>query len=125
MESPPEFPPELPPEARREPLLTLPGALTAYVLLLVVIHVVRMLLPFDLDDVVIQMFGFIPKRYDSTLLALTFPGGGGAKVWIVRDLFAAARQSQPYRIQRAVAVAVRQRAGAPLRRGRGFSRSWR
>jgi membrane associated rhomboid family serine protease len=71
----------LPPEARREPLLTLPGALTAYVLLLAVIHVVRMLLPFDLDDVVIQMFGFIPKRYDSTLLALTFPGGAGAKVW--------------------------------------------
>jgi membrane associated rhomboid family serine protease len=81
LESPPEFPPELPPEARREPLLTLPGALTAYVLLLAVIHVVRMLLPFDLDDVVIQMFGFIPKRYDSTLLALTFPGGAGAKVW--------------------------------------------
>ena len=35
---------------------------------------------------------------------------------VVRDLFAAARQSQPYRIQRAVAVAVRQRAGAALRR---------
>jgi membrane associated rhomboid family serine protease len=40
-----------------------------------------MLLPFDIDDVVIQMFGFIPKRYDSTLLAITFPGGTGAKVW--------------------------------------------
>src|SRR6266853_2495391 len=40
-----------------------------------------MLLPFDIDDIVIQMFGFIPKRYDSTLLAITFPGGTGAKVW--------------------------------------------
>jgi len=76
-----ESPPELPPDGPREPILTLPGALTAYVLLLAVIHVVRMLLPFDIDDVVIQMFGFIPKRYDSTLLAITFPGGTGAKVW--------------------------------------------
>jgi membrane associated rhomboid family serine protease len=81
LESPPETPPELPTEARREPILTLPGALTAYVLLLAVIHAVRMLLPFDIDDDVIQMFGFIPKRYDSTLLAINFPGGAGAKVW--------------------------------------------
>ena len=27
------------------------------------------------------MFGFIPKRYDSTLLATPFPGGSPAKVW--------------------------------------------
>src|SRR5947208_11610084 len=40
-----------------------------------------MLLPYDIDDTVIQMFGFIPKRYDSTLLAVDFPGGTGAKVW--------------------------------------------
>ncbi|SDR94049.1 rhomboid family intramembrane serine protease [Bradyrhizobium canariense] len=85
MESSPEFPlesqPELPPEPPREPLLTLPGALTAYIALLAVIHGVRMLLPFDIDDLVIQIFGFIPKRYDSTLLDVTFPGGTGAKVW--------------------------------------------
>src|ERR1700730_11988139 len=76
-----EPPPELPRDGPREPILTLPGALTAYVLLLAVIHVVRMLLPFDIDDVVIQMYCVIPKRYDSTLLAITFPGGTGAKVW--------------------------------------------
>jgi membrane associated rhomboid family serine protease len=81
LESSPEFPPELLPPAPREPVLTLPGALTAYVALLAVIHAVRMLLPFDIDDTVIEMFGFIPKRYDSTLLAVTFPGGAGAKVW--------------------------------------------
>ena len=69
------------PEAPREPILTLPGALTAYVLLLAAIHGMRMLLPYDIDDIVIQMFGFIPKRYDSTLLAINFPGGTGAKVW--------------------------------------------
>ena len=38
----------------------------------------------------------------------------------LRHLFAAARQSQPYRLQRAVAVAVRQRAGAPVRRCQVF-----
>jgi membrane associated rhomboid family serine protease len=81
LESPPESQLESAPEIPREPILTLPGALTAYILLLAVIHAVRMLLPFDIDDDVIQMFGFIPKRYDSTLLAITFPGGAGAKVW--------------------------------------------
>ena len=81
MEFSPEPTPESPPEAPREPILTLPGALTAYIALLAVIHLVRMLLPVDIDDLVIEMFGFIPKRYDSTLLDVTFPGGAGAKVW--------------------------------------------
>ncbi len=81
MESQLESPPELPPEAPNEPILTLPGALTVYIALLAVIHAVRMLLPLDIDDIVIQMFGFIPKRYNSTLLAIQFPGGEGAKVW--------------------------------------------
>ena len=81
LDAPAEFPPELPPEPPREPILTLPGALTAYVALLVAIHLARMLLPFDLDEYVIEMFGFIPKRYDPTLLAIPFPGGAGAKVW--------------------------------------------
>jgi membrane associated rhomboid family serine protease len=77
----PEPTPELPRQAPHEPILTLPGALTAYIALLAAIHLVRMLLPVDIDDLVIEMFGFIPKRYDSTLLDVTFPGGSGAKVW--------------------------------------------
>jgi membrane associated rhomboid family serine protease len=64
----------------REPILTLPGALTAYVLLLVVIHL-RVLLPPEAENWTVDVFGFIPKRYDSTLVDLTFPGGAGAKVW--------------------------------------------
>jgi membrane associated rhomboid family serine protease len=68
------------PPPRREPILTLPGALTAYVLLLAVIHL-RVLLPPELENWTIDVFGFIPKRYDSTLLAIDFPGGEGAKVW--------------------------------------------
>jgi membrane associated rhomboid family serine protease len=75
----PEVLPDEPP-VRREPLLTLPGALTAYIVLLAVVHL-RVLLPPDLDNWTIDVFGFIPKRYDSALLAAGFPGGEGAKVW--------------------------------------------
>ena len=64
----------------REPILTLPGALTAYVALLAVIHL-HTLLPPELDYWVIQLFGFIPNRYDSTLLNSPYPGGTGAEVW--------------------------------------------
>jgi membrane associated rhomboid family serine protease len=81
LEFSPEPTPESPQETPHEPILTLPGALTAYIALLAVIHLVRMLLPVDIDDLVINMFGFIPKRYDSTLLDVPFPGGAGAKVW--------------------------------------------
>jgi membrane associated rhomboid family serine protease len=70
----------LPQDTPREPVLTLPAALTAYVLLLAVVHL-RVLLPPELENWTIDVFGFIPKRYDSTLLAITFPGGAGAKVW--------------------------------------------
>jgi membrane associated rhomboid family serine protease len=79
LESPPELPPDTQ-DAPREPILTLPGALTAYVLLLAVIHL-RVLLPPELENWTVDAFGFIPKRYDSTLLAINFPGGAGAKVW--------------------------------------------
>jgi membrane associated rhomboid family serine protease len=72
--------PDMPPESPREPILTLPGALTAYLLVLAVIHL-RVLLPPELENWTIDVFGFIPKRYDSTLLAIDFPGGTGAKIW--------------------------------------------
>ena len=78
--NPLDSPPELTQDAPREPILTLPGAVTAYVLLLAVIHL-RVLLPPDLEYWTIEVFGFIPKRYDSTLLATPFPGGSPAKVW--------------------------------------------
>jgi membrane associated rhomboid family serine protease len=76
----PETPIAPPPEAPREPILTLPGALTAYIVLIAVIHL-RVQLPPELENWTIDVFGFIPKRYDSTLLDITFPGGDGAKVW--------------------------------------------
>ncbi|MET3839169.1 membrane associated rhomboid family serine protease [Bradyrhizobium sp. OAE829] len=79
LESQPETQLEAP-EGPREPILTLPGALTAYVALIAVIHL-RVLLPPELENWTIDVFGFIPKRYDSTLLNIDFPGGTGAKVW--------------------------------------------
>ena len=54
--------------------------MTAYVLLLAAVHL-RVLLPADLEYWTIEVFGFIPKRYDSTLLATPFPGGSPAKIW--------------------------------------------
>ncbi|UPK32865.1 rhomboid family intramembrane serine protease [Bradyrhizobium sp. 186] len=83
MDSPPNPPPDAPAvveEAPREPILTLPAALTAYIVLLAVIHL-RILLPPELENWTIDVLGFIPKRYDSSLLNLQIPGGTGAKVW--------------------------------------------
>jgi membrane associated rhomboid family serine protease len=80
LESQPEFPLDLPQDPPREPILTLPGALSAYIALIAVIHL-RVLLPPEFENWTIEMFGFIPKRYDSTLLDVTFPGGTGAKIW--------------------------------------------
>lgn len=69
-----------PAPAPREPILTLPAALTAYIALLAAIHL-RVLLPPEWENWTIDVFAFIPKRYDSTLLNISFPGGEGAKVW--------------------------------------------
>jgi membrane associated rhomboid family serine protease len=79
-ESPPDVPSQVPQETLREPILTLPAALTTYIVLIAVIHL-RVLLPPEVENWTIDVFGFIPKRYDSTLLDYTFPGGAGAKVW--------------------------------------------
>jgi membrane associated rhomboid family serine protease len=79
-ESLPEVVPERLPAVVREPILTLPGALTAYIALLVLVHL-RVLLPSDFQDWMIEVFGFIPGRYDSALMAAAIPGGEGAKVW--------------------------------------------
>jgi membrane associated rhomboid family serine protease len=75
-----DVPAETPPAAPHEPILTLPPALTAYVLLLAAIQL-RVLLPPAWEEWTNLVFGFIPKRYDTTLLDVTYPGGAGAKVW--------------------------------------------
>ncbi|CAL76767.1 conserved hypothetical protein; putative membrane protein, Rhomboid-like family [Bradyrhizobium sp. ORS 278] len=67
-------------ETPREPILNLPGALTAYIALIAAIHL-RVLLPDEWDNYVIDLFAFVPKRYDLTLLDAAFPGGTPAKLW--------------------------------------------
>jgi membrane associated rhomboid family serine protease len=80
LQSQPEYSRTEPPEPPSEPILTLPGALTAYIALIAAIHL-RVLLPPELENWTIDVFGFIPKRYDATLLNIPFPGGTGAKIW--------------------------------------------
>jgi len=83
LDAPPNSSPDEPAELQappREPILTLPPALTAYILLLALIHL-RVLLPPVWENWTIDVFGFIPKRYDDSLLNLAIPGGAGAKVW--------------------------------------------
>jgi membrane associated rhomboid family serine protease len=69
-----------PPDPPHEPILTLPGALTAYVGLIAFVHL-RVLLPPEAENWTIDVFGFIPRRYDPNPLQIYFPGGAGAKVW--------------------------------------------
>jgi membrane associated rhomboid family serine protease len=68
-------------DSPREPILTIPGAMTALLVLLALIHAVQMLLPVELGDWVIWVFGFVPARYDLPLSDPSFPGGEGAAVW--------------------------------------------
>jgi Rhomboid family len=79
LESVPAYQPP-PPDPPHEPILTLPGALTAYVGLIAFIHL-RVLLPPEAENWTIDVFGFIPRRYDPNPLQIYFPGGTGAKVW--------------------------------------------
>ena len=68
--------------APREPFFNMPASVAAIVALLVAVHLVRAALPVDLDDRVIWSFGFVPLRYETTLLpGPLIPGGWGALVW--------------------------------------------
>ena len=69
------------PESPREPILTIPFGMTAIVVIMAAIHGVRALLPLATDQEVIWTFGFVPARYDASVLAGQFPGGVGAEIW--------------------------------------------
>jgi membrane associated rhomboid family serine protease len=68
-------------DSPREPILTIPGAMTALLVVMFGIHGLRALLPPALDEEVIWALGFVPARYDSAVLAGQFPGGTGAEIW--------------------------------------------
>ena len=71
------------PETPREPVLNLPGALTVLVVALVGIHLLKAIVAPDSQDWLIFTFGFVPARYDTSVLVDRFAeyGGEGAKFW--------------------------------------------
>lgn len=70
-------------ERPSEPVLNLPRALTAILVILVGIHLFRLILPAESDFWVIFTFGFVPARFDAALAAgqLTDYGGTAARIW--------------------------------------------
>lgn len=67
---------------RREPILNLPGVVTALLALVIGIHLAReFLLTPDQDFELILRFAFIPARYLDLQNAGEWPGGAGALVW--------------------------------------------
>lgn len=66
----------------RQPILNVPPVVIALVIVMVVIHGVRMLLPPPIDRLIMWMFGFVPGRYDSNALTEgLLPGGVAAEFW--------------------------------------------
>lgn len=55
--------------------------MTALLVIMLGIHGARALLPLPTDQEVIWTFGFVPARYDASVLAGSFPGGVGAEIW--------------------------------------------
>jgi membrane associated rhomboid family serine protease len=68
---------------QREPLFNIPPVVTTIIALLVVVHVGRLyLLTPAQDQYFLDLFAFIPARYDNTLLlGNILPGGWGADFW--------------------------------------------
>lgn len=70
-------------DKQRQPILNVPPVVIAVMIVLVVVHAVRMLLPDQVDRLVVWTFGFVPARYDASN-ALTeglLPGGPFAAYW--------------------------------------------
>ena len=69
-------------ERPREPVLNLPGPLTAVLVILVAVHLFRLILPAESDFWMIFTFGFVPARYDATYAdRFAEYGGSAAQVW--------------------------------------------
>ncbi|WP_181707586.1 rhomboid family intramembrane serine protease [Chthonobacter rhizosphaerae] len=67
---------------RREPVLNLPRVITALLIVLAIIHLVRtyVLWPRQ-DQLLLLVFSFIPARYEAAGLGVDFPGGALADLW--------------------------------------------
>jgi membrane associated rhomboid family serine protease len=66
----------------REPIFNIPAPIVATVAVLVLVHVARILLLTDEQDVdFVLTFGFIPARYGGEAAIGSLPGGFGADLW--------------------------------------------
>jgi membrane associated rhomboid family serine protease len=66
----------------REPVFNIPAAVVTTVAVLVLVHVVRIVLLTDDQDVeFVLTFGFIPARYGGGLAIGSLPGGFAADLW--------------------------------------------
>lgn len=67
----------------REPILNVPTVVVVLLGLMALIHVVRVYVLTDAQNVAFLLtFAFIPARYDTSLvLGGTYPGGLGAEIW--------------------------------------------
>jgi membrane associated rhomboid family serine protease len=66
----------------REPLFNVPSVVAATLAVLVIIHVVRVFLFSEQQDIEFLLsFAFIPARYDSSVVLGGALPGGGAEVW--------------------------------------------
>jgi membrane associated rhomboid family serine protease len=68
---------------QREPILNIPAVIVAILAVLALLQGVReWLLTQDQDTLLIYTFGFVPARYDaSVVIGGIWPGGFGAKIW--------------------------------------------
>ena len=66
----------------REPIFNVPPVVIATVAVLVLVHVLRMLVLTDEQDMQFLLtFAFIPARYGASIAATALPGGFGAQLW--------------------------------------------
>ena len=66
----------------REPIFNVPAPIAATVAVLVLVHVVRVFLLTDDQDIgFVLTFGFIPARYASEIAIGSLPGGFAADLW--------------------------------------------
>jgi membrane associated rhomboid family serine protease len=67
---------------RREPIFNIPAPIATTVAVLVLVHVARIVLLTDEQDVeFVLAFGFIPARYGGDLAIGSLPGGFAADLW--------------------------------------------
>ncbi|MFO1184071.1 MAG: rhomboid family intramembrane serine protease [Bauldia sp.] len=72
--------PEEPQPPGREPIFNLPGVVTASILALGAVHVLRALLPPEADEWIVRAFAFVPFRLTGAA-PQEFPGGTGGAAW--------------------------------------------